>query len=68
MSEKRINHDAIRSMLHYEQADLRMIAKETGIDFKALASIQEKGSLGGLTIQQYLILDDYAEIFFPPTF
>ena len=64
MSEKRINHDAIRSMLHSEQADLRMIAKETGIDFKALANIQEKGSLGALTIQQYLILDDYAEIFF----
>lgn len=51
-------------MLHSEQADLRMIAKETGIDFKALANIQEKGSLGALTIQQYLILDDYAEIFF----
>ena len=64
MNEKRINHDAIRSMLHSEQADLRMIAKETGIDFKALANIQEKGSLGALTIQQYLILDDYAEIFF----
>ena len=64
MHEKRINHDAIRSMLHSEQADLRMIAKETGIDFKALANIQEKGSLGALTIQQYLILDDYAEIFF----
>lgn len=42
MNEKRINHDAIRSMLHSEQADLRMIAKETGIDFKALANIQEK--------------------------
>lgn len=64
MNEKRINHDAIRSMLHSEKADLRMIAKETGIDFKALANIQEKGSLGALTIQQYLILDDYAEIFF----
>ncbi|MEO5297571.1 hypothetical protein V4S35_09400 [Enterococcus cecorum] len=64
MNEKRINHDAIRSMLHSEQVDLRMIAKETGIDFKALANIQEKGSLGALTIQQYLILDDYAEIFF----
>ena len=64
MNEKRINHDAIRSMLHSEQADLRMIAKETGIDFKALANIQENGSLGALTIQQYLILDDYAEIFF----
>lgn len=64
MNEKRINHDAIRSMLHSEKADLRMIAKETGVDFKALANIQEKGSLGALTIQQYLILDDYAEIFF----
>lgn len=64
MSEKRINHDAIRSMLHYEQADLRMIAKETGIDFNLLSNIHEKGSLGDLTIQQYLILDDYAEIFF----
>lgn len=64
MNEKRINHDAIRSMLHSEQADLRMIAKETGIDFKVLSNIQEKGSLGALTIQQYLILDDYAEIFF----
>ena len=64
MSEKRINHDAIRSMLHSEQADLRMIAKETGIDFNLLSNIHEKGSLGALTIQQYLILDDYAEIFF----
>lgn len=64
MSEKRINHDAIRSMLHSEKADLRMIAKDTGIDFNLLSNIQEKGSLGALTIQQYLILDDYAEIFF----
>lgn len=64
MSEKRVNHDAIRSMLHYEQADLRMIAKDTEIDFNLLSNIKEKGSLGDLTIQQYLILDDYAEIFF----
>lgn len=64
MSEKRVNHDAIRSMLHSEQADLRMIAKDTEIDFNLLSNIKEKGSLGDLTIQQYLILDDYAEIFF----
>lgn len=64
MNEKRINHDAIRSMLHSEQADLRMIAKDTGIVFDLLSNIHEKGSLGDLTIQQYLILDDYAEIFF----
>ena len=64
MNEKRINHDAIRSMLHSEQADLRMIAKDTEIDFNLLSNIKEKGSLGDLTIQQYLILDDYAEIFF----
>ena len=64
MSEKRVNHDAIRSMLHSEQADLRMIAKDTEIDFNLLSNIKEKGSLGDLTIQKYLILDDYAEIFF----
>lgn len=51
-------------MLHSEQADLRMIAKDTEIDFNLLSNIKEKGSLGDLTIQQYLILDDYAEIFF----
>ena len=51
-------------MLHSEQADLRMIAKDTEIDFNLLSNIKEKASLGDLTIQQYLILDDYAEIFF----
>ena len=51
-------------MLHSEQTDLRMIAKDTEIDFNLLSNIKEKGSLGALTIQQYLILDDYAEIFF----
>lgn len=62
--EKYIPHDAIYSMLCSENVPIESIAEGAGIEYKILLKIHNTKMLGSLSVENYLKLADYAEIYF----
>lgn len=62
--EKYISHDAIYSMLCSENTPIESIAEGAGIEYKILLKIHNTKMLGSLSVENYLKLADYAEIYF----
>lgn len=62
--EKYISHDAIYSMLCSENTPIESIAEGAGIEYKILLKIHNTKMLGSLSVENYLKLAYYAEIYF----
>lgn len=62
--EKYIPHDAIYSMLCSENVPIKSIAEGTDIEYEILLKIHDTKMLGSLSVENYLKLADYAEIYF----
>lgn len=62
--EKYIPHDAIYSMICSENVSIESIAKGAGVEYEILLKIHDTKMLGSLSVDNYLKLADYAEIYF----
>lgn len=62
--EKYIPHDAIYSMVCSENVPIKSIAEGASIEYEILLKIHDTKMLGNLSIENYLKLADYAEIYF----